>query len=713
MKLRISQLWVLCLFLSFLSPYSVKAEVKAGYAIGDVGPAGGFIGFVDEFDEYEWDYLELAPLNWAQHSYFYDASRALLAGQNASKTLQLSTSVGSGPKNTESIVASYGRGWEFANVARDVSDCKFPNSTIKGCKITITFKAPHGVTSFAADGYDSILPVMCSGKLVTFIVNSGTVTVGSPNSIYFYENVATADFYSKVNASSGCKISYQALMADEAIISGFSDWFLPSLDELTLIQKATLDKGIFSQFAEYYPSSNFKDANTQYLWGFNYTSNPSRIGQRLTVDIKYGSKLLLARTFKTSVPVTSISYPKGCPSDWNANTLVDVEKLKSGNANGVLKKLSEKDKFEVIAEWTVQRSKDGINYKNLEVKGPPIATADQSFLRSSLEQLAGQDLYYRYVLNVEKKDCPKSTIYSSAYIFKAPEIKWTRTSTVDTFVKARPTLFPTFKEVDQLNKSLAEIREWFSSFNRGEKKDCYREDGTAGVYLFIEGHLFGCRSDFGSLPFSAQNGAVEYNWRTIRVAPFDSSSCKADVDSQISPNSNSISVITEFGQPRQLPGYFVSSKTKCQIGIFLYDSWGWYWLENITLNDLELTATRQLAVKKAAEEKAAAEAKAKAEAEAKAAADKAAAEAKAALEKAAEEARVKAELEAKAKAEADAQALAKARAEAEAKAKAEAEAKAAAQSKSKTLKTITCVKGKVVKKVTAVNPKCPKGFKRR
>lgn len=95
--------------------------------------------------------------------------------------------------------------------------------------------------------------------------------------------------------------------------------------------------------------------------------------------------------------------------------------------------------------------------------------------------------------------------------------------------------------------------------------------------------------------------------------------------------------------------------------------------------------------KSEAEEKAAAEAKAKAEA--KAAADKAAAEAKAALEKAAEEARIKAELEAKAKAE--------------------AEAKAAAQAKSKTLKTITCVKGKVVKKVTSVNPKCPKGFKRR
>ena len=70
--------------------------------------------------------------------------------------------------------------------------------------------------------------------------------------------------------------------------------------------------------------------------------------------------------------------------------------------------------------------------------------------------------------------------------------------------------------------------------------------------------------------------------------------------------------------------------------------------------------------------------------------------------KAEAEARANAEAEVKAKAEAEA----KAKAEAEAKAKAEAEAKVA---KKKT--TITCVKGKLTKKVTAVNPKCPKGYK--
>ncbi len=97
---------------------------------------------------------------------------------------------------------------------------------------------------------------------------------------------------------------------------------------------------------------------------------------------------------------------------------------------------------------------------------------------------------------------------------------------------------------------------------------------------------------------------------------------------------------------------------------------------------------------KAEEIRIAAELKAKQEAEAKA--------------KAEAEAKAKAEAEAKAKAEEEA----KAKAEEEAKAKAEAEAKAKLEaSKKKT--TITCVKGKLTKKVTAVNPKCPAGYKKK
>ena len=79
----------------------------------------------------------------------------------------------------------------------------------------------------------------------------------------------------------------------------------------------------------------------------------------------------------------------------------------------------------------------------------------------------------------------------------------------------------------------------------------------------------------------------------------------------------------------------------------------------------------------------------------------------------AEEARIAAELKAKQEAEAKAKAEAEAKSEAdrlaaELKAKQEVEAKAKSQATKKT--TITCIKGKLVKKVTAVNPKCPAGY---
>jgi hypothetical protein len=78
-----------------------------------------------------------------------------------------------------------------------------------------------------------------------------------------------------------------------------------------------------------------------------------------------------------------------------------------------------------------------------------------------------------------------------------------------------------------------------------------------------------------------------------------------------------------------------------------------------------------------------------------------------------ERARVEAELKAKLDAEAKAAAELKAKQEAEAKAAAELKAKQEAEAKAAALKktTITCVKGKLTKKVTAIKPKCPSGYK--
>ena len=130
--------------------------------------------------------------------------------------------------------------------------------------------------------------------------------------------------------------------------------------------------------------------------------------------------------------------------------------------------------------------------------------------------------------------------------------------------------------------------------------------------------------------------------------------------------------------------------------------------------DSERKAAAELKAKQEAEAKAAAELKAKQEADAKAAAElkaKQEAEAKAAAElKAKQEAEAKAAAELKAKQEAEAKAQAEAQAR-EAAANAEAEAAAKAAAKKKT--TITCVKGKLTKKVTAVKPVCPKGYKKK
>ena len=155
-------------------------------------------------------------------------------------------------------------------------------------------------------------------------------------------------------------------------------------------------------------------------------------------------------------------------------------------------------------------------------------------------------------------------------------------------------------------------------------------------------------------------------------------------------------------------------------------------------------AAAELKALQEAETKAAAELKAKQEAETKAAAEKLIADAKAAADKAAAELKALQEAEAKAAAELKAKQEAEAKAAAELKAKQEAETKAAAEklisdakaqaeqiiaaakaaadkaaadkaaadkaAAAKKLITITCVKGKLTKKVTALKPVCPKGY---
>lgn len=71
-------------------------------AIGDVGPAGGHIFYIDESDEFDWTYLEAAPVEteWEFKQY---GGRGTSIGQDAR-----GTAIGTGASNTTAIVAAYG-----------------------------------------------------------------------------------------------------------------------------------------------------------------------------------------------------------------------------------------------------------------------------------------------------------------------------------------------------------------------------------------------------------------------------------------------------------------------------------------------------------------------------------------------------------------------------------------------------------------------------
>ena len=128
---------------------------------------------------------------------------------------------------------------------------------------------------------------------------------------------------------------------------------------------------------------------------------------------------------------------------------------------------------------------------------------------------------------------------------------------------------------------------------------------------------------------------------------------------------------------------------------------------NLVSSSLTTTAQFSELVAKASEAKL----KIKQDADTKAAADKAAADAKAVADKAAADAKAVADLKAKQEAEAKAAAD---KAAADLKSKQGAEAKAAADKVAANKKiTITCVKGKIIKKVTAAKPTCPTGFKKK
>ncbi|MBN2858657.1 MAG: hypothetical protein JXK93_00155 [Sphaerochaetaceae bacterium] len=74
------------------------------YEIGDEGPAGGLIFYIDADGEFEdWDYLELAPTDTDRRIYWVDPTKNAM---NELKNATLPSDIGSGSANT-TVIASH------------------------------------------------------------------------------------------------------------------------------------------------------------------------------------------------------------------------------------------------------------------------------------------------------------------------------------------------------------------------------------------------------------------------------------------------------------------------------------------------------------------------------------------------------------------------------------------------------------------------------
>lgn len=83
-------------------------EETTVYAIGDTGPAGGLIFYIDSADVHPWTYLEVAPVSteWADKDWGGYGTNVGGAGQVA---------IGTGAKNTIDIVSEFGEAEPYLN----------------------------------------------------------------------------------------------------------------------------------------------------------------------------------------------------------------------------------------------------------------------------------------------------------------------------------------------------------------------------------------------------------------------------------------------------------------------------------------------------------------------------------------------------------------------------------------------------------------------
>jgi len=312
MQNRLFKILVALFLLSnVLTAPTATAETQS-YFVGDKGPSGGTIAYVDDYDQFTWDYIEVAPANWMGEKSTTESIRWLPFGASGASLTGLGSAIGDGAKNTSDILSTFGNGWGIKSAVRDPNNCS-AISGVKYCNVTINLDTNHGVTRFDTSLYP-VMPIFCDGVYLDSFTGSltGEMKVVDAKSFSFVENGYQLKLADQINAKTNCKISYAAALASSAKIAGNTGWVLPSYDELAQVQRAVgtnnqspyaIDQSILTKngyTGGYYSTSTLRDSANQRVWGFTNTSTAGKGG---ALSLLYGAPVLPIRYFKTSVPV--------------------------------------------------------------------------------------------------------------------------------------------------------------------------------------------------------------------------------------------------------------------------------------------------------------------------------------------------------------------------------------------------------------------------